>query len=181
MFSSLEYCFGFCAFCFEAISHPNCYLNSFVDETQHGQLLLLSLCNFFSFLSYIEGVLVTNFYSLLFIYTFWLANYTTRGAFVIIVFICSDLLNCLRSVGTIVTTTESDWNSLKVIFTEQSLTKGTNFCCCLCIFCTTTSDISSSSENMNKKACVSRLSFCFLWLCFHWKIRMNKLLFSTKH
>ena len=47
----------------------------------------------------------------------------------IIFFICSDLLNCLRSVGTLVITTESDQNSLKVIFTERFLTKGSIFWC----------------------------------------------------
>ena len=44
----------------------------------------------------------------------------------IIFLIYSDLLNYLRSVGTVVITTE---NSLKVIFTEQFLTKATIFCC----------------------------------------------------
>ena len=38
----------------------------------YGQLLLLFLCNFSSFCSYIGGVLVTNFFSLLFIDIFWL-------------------------------------------------------------------------------------------------------------
>ena len=43
--------------------------------------------------------------------------------------ICSYLLNCLGSVWTIVMTTESGWNSLKVIFTKQFFTKATIFCC----------------------------------------------------
>ena len=42
---------------------------------------------------------------------------------------CSDLLNCLRSVSTIIITTGSGWNRLKVIFTQQFLTKATIFCC----------------------------------------------------
>ena len=29
-------CFGFCAFGFEAIPHPSCYLTSIVDKTHHG-------------------------------------------------------------------------------------------------------------------------------------------------
>ena len=43
--------------------------------------------------------------------------------------ICSDLLNCLRSIGTIFITTEIGQNSLKVIFTEQFFTKATIFRC----------------------------------------------------
>ena len=79
-----------------------------------GQLLLLFLCNFCSFFSYVGGVLVINLFSMLLIDIFWLfsklkhkANYNRRGAFVKIFLICSDLLNCLRSVSTIVITTES--------------------------------------------------------------------------
>ena len=52
-------------------------------------------------------------------------NNNTRGAFAIHFLICSDLPNCLRSLGTIVRTTESGQNSLKVIFTKQFLTKVT--------------------------------------------------------
>ena len=63
------------------------------------------------------------------LYLDYLAYYNTRRAFVIIFLICSDLLNCLRSVGTIVITTESGLNSLKVIFTKQFLTKTTIFRC----------------------------------------------------
>ena len=37
--------------------------------------------------------------------------------------IWSDLLNCLRRVGTIVVTTESGLNSLKVIFTTKYFTE----------------------------------------------------------
>ena len=42
---------------------------------------------------------------------------------------CANLLNCLRSVGTKVVTTEIGQNSLKVIFIKQFLTKPTIFCC----------------------------------------------------
>ena len=103
MFLSLTCCFGFCAFGFEAIPYPSCYLFSIVDKTHHGQLLLLFLCNFCRFFSYVGGVLVINLFSLLLIYIFWLsANHSTQGGFVIFFLICSDFLNCLRSVGTIV-------------------------------------------------------------------------------
>ena len=43
--------------------------------------------------------------------------------------IWSDLLNCIKSFGTMVITTECGSNSLKVIFTKQILTKVTIFCC----------------------------------------------------
>ena len=41
--------------------------------------------------------------------------------------ICSNLLNSLTSIGTIVITAESGQGSLKVIFTKQFLTKTTIF------------------------------------------------------
>ena len=62
------------------------------------------------------------------IYFGYLANYNKRAAFATHFLICSDLLDCLRSVGTMVITTESSWNSLKIIFTKQSFTKVTIFC-----------------------------------------------------
>ena len=46
--------------------------------------------------------------------------------------------------------------------------KSRNFSLFCCMLCTATPDISSPSENINSTACVSRLSFCFLWLWFYW-------------
>ena len=43
--------------------------------------------------------------------------------------ICTNLLNCLRSLGTMVIATESGQNSLKVILTKQYFTKVAIFCC----------------------------------------------------
>ena len=62
------------------------------------------MCNFCSFFSYVGGVLVTNPFSplLIDIFSDYPANYNTRGTLKIIFLICSDLLNCLRSVGTTV-------------------------------------------------------------------------------
>ena len=77
---------------------------------------------------------------------------------------CANLLNCLRSVGTIVATTKIDYNSLKVIFPKQFLTKTTIFLLFWCILCMATPDMSSSSENINNPTYVSGLNFCFLWL-----------------
>ena len=71
------------------------------------QLLLFFLCSSSSFLSYFGGILVTDHFSLLFVDRYILvnsANYNTQGAFAILFLICSDLLNCLRSLGTMVIT-----------------------------------------------------------------------------
>ena len=38
-FSKMLLCFEFCAFGFEAIPHPNCYLTSIVDKTHHGPVI----------------------------------------------------------------------------------------------------------------------------------------------
>ena len=104
----LKCCFRFFDFGFEAIatsSNPSCCLASIVDKTHHGSVIAPFLCTFRSFFSYDRGVLVTNV-----LYCYWLIYFSysanTRGAFVIILLICSDLLNCHRSVCTIVITTE---------------------------------------------------------------------------
>ena len=103
------------------------------------QLLLYFLCNFWSFFSYVGRFLVTNL-----LHCYWLIlKYNTRGTFVIIFLICSDLLHCLRGVGTMFITTESGYNSLKVIFTKQSLTKTTIFLLFWCALCTITQDLLS--------------------------------------
>ena len=85
-----------------------------------GQLLLFLLSNFCSFFWYAGCVPVTNpwpFLLLLIISFGCTANYNRQEAFFIIFLICSDFLNCLRRVGTIAVTTESDLNNLKVIST----------------------------------------------------------------
>ena len=70
------------------------------------QLLLLFLCNFCSFFIRRRSPSNQSFLLLLMICFSYAANYNTRGAFVIIFLTSSDLLNHLRSVGTIVVTTE---------------------------------------------------------------------------
>ena len=101
-----------------------------MDKTHH-RLVVAALCNFSSVVSYVEGILVTNHFSLLLIawvYFGYSANYNTQGSLAILFLICSDLLNCFRSLCTMVITTESGWNSIKVIFTEQFFTKVAFFC-----------------------------------------------------
>ena len=38
-FLKMLLCFGFCGFGFEAITHPNCYLISIMDETHYGPII----------------------------------------------------------------------------------------------------------------------------------------------
>ena len=141
-----------------------------------SKLLLLFLCNFYSFFSYVRGALVTR----TFCHCYWLiyfvysANYNTRGAFVIIFLICSDLLNSLESVGTIVITTEMVKTASKLFSLSNSSLKSP----LLPFLCTATINISSSNENINNTARVSRLSFC-LWLYLNtlWKDLTTLFLF----
>ena len=142
-----------------------------------SKLLLLFLCNFYSFFSYVRGALVTR----TFCHCYWLiyfvysANYNTRGAFVIILLICSDLLNSLESVGTIAITTEMVKTASKLFSLSNSSLKSPF----LRFLCTATPNISSSNENINNTARVSRLSFCFLWLYLNtlWKYLTTLFLF----
>ena len=63
-----------------------------------GQLLLFFLCNCSSFFSYVGVILVTNHFSLRYIFAIQQIIKHTRS-------ICN-LLNCLRSLGTMVITTQ---------------------------------------------------------------------------
>ena len=71
-------------------------------------------------------------------------------------------------------TTESGWNSLKVIFTKKFLTESSHFLVFWCIPCTAT-PILISSKNVNNTALVSRLSFRFLGLWFNTSCLMQIL------
>ena len=92
------------------------------------QAVISSYCSFFcatsaDFLAYVGGVLVTNLFSLLLIDRYTLAIQQTitleeylRYSF----FICSNLLNRLRSLGTMVITTECGSKSLSLsIFLQK--------------------------------------------------------------
>ena len=41
---SLKCCSGFCAFGFEAMSHPSCYLTSIIEKNHHGPVIVLFFC-----------------------------------------------------------------------------------------------------------------------------------------
>ena len=132
-----------------------------------GQLLLFFLCNFCSFFSYVGGVLVTNLFHCywLVVYFGYSTNYNTRGAFVILFLICSNLLNFFRSVGPMVVTTKQWLNLPQNHFHQAIPHQSYHFSPFWWILYRATPDISNSRENINNKALVSRLSFCFLWLC----------------
>ena len=104
-FVILKCCCGFCAFGFEAMPHPSCYLTPIMAKTHLGPVIALFSVKLQQIFSYAGGILVTNHFSLL-LTDRYPANYNTRGAFAMHFLICIDLLNCFRSLGTVVTTTE---------------------------------------------------------------------------
>ena len=53
-------CFGFCAFGFEALPYPSCYLTSTVDKTHHGPVIAPFSVQLLQFFSYTRGVLVSK-------------------------------------------------------------------------------------------------------------------------
>ena len=81
--------------------------------------------------------------------------------------------NCLRSWQLPQKGWHHDHNNrgwlkqLQSHFSKANLPKGLPFSLFWCMQCTSISDISSSSENINSTARVSRLSFRFLWLCWN--------------
>ena len=93
-----------------------------------GQLLPFSLCNFSSFFSYVGGILITNHFSLLLIerYILTIQQIITHEEHLRHFFlICNDLLNCLRSLGTMVITTQlakTASNSFSRSYSSQKVT-----------------------------------------------------------
>ena len=116
--------------------HLSCYLTSIMVKPHHGPVIALFLCNFSSFFSYVVGIPVTNHFSLLLLDRYILAIQQIM------------ILNFLRSLATMVITTESGQNSLKVIFTEQFLAKVAIFRC-FDVCSVWPPQISTSSENIN--------------------------------
>ena len=57
--------------------------------------------------------------------------------------------------------------SVNAIFIKKFLTESNHFLLFWCIPCTATPETSSSSENINNTARVSRLSFRFLWIWYN--------------
>ena len=97
---SLKCCSEFWAFGFEVIPHPSCYLTSVMDKIHHWPVIAFFLCNSSSFFSLRRGC-PTN-------HPFWLfSKLQHTRAFAVLFFICNDLLNYLRSLGTMAIATES--------------------------------------------------------------------------
>ena len=86
--------------------------------------------------------------------------------YLVVTNVCMHIRNCLKSVGTIVVqqkVTKTAWMSFSL--RTSSLNKWKQpFSAVWCLLCMATSNIWSSSENINNTAGVSKLSFRFLWL-----------------
>ena len=86
----------------------NSYLIYTKDKTHHGPVVAtfsVKLLKLFRLRQRCSSNQI--FYSYWWYALLWpLANYKTQGAFVIIFLVCSNLLDCLRSVDTTVITTE---------------------------------------------------------------------------
>ena len=132
-----------------------------MDKTHHGPVItIFFLCKFGSFFSYFGGIPVTNYFSLLLIDRYILTIHKEHLRYslwyVAIFWTSSDAL--------------APWSWQQKLAKTASKSfllssgKSCHFFLLWCMHCTATPDISSSSENMNSTACVSRLSFRFLWL-----------------
>ena len=89
----------------------NSYLIFTADKTYHGHVITFFLCNFCSFICCIGGVQVSKLFTVIDgrkicnRNNIWRNN--TQVGLLISIFICSDLLNWLRRVGTIILTAGS--------------------------------------------------------------------------
>ena len=132
-----------------------------------GQLLPLFLCNFSSFFSYVRGIPVTNHFSLLLIDRYILAiqQITTHKRHL------RHFFDLQRSSELPQKPWHLGHNNRKWLKQPESNfywavpSKSRHFPMFWCMLCTATPDISSSGENINSTARVSRLYFRFLWLC----------------
>ena len=133
-----------------------------------GQLLLFFLCNFNSFFSYVGYIPVTNGFSLLLIDRYILAiqQVITHKEHLRYSFWSSELPQKPWHHGH----NNRKWlKQPKSHFYVAVPGKSHLFPLFWCMLSTATPDISSSSENMNSMARVSRLFFRILWLCCYQK------------
>ena len=148
--------------CFEAFNlYPIQVVVSLPWWIKHTmrQLLIFFLWKCLSFFSYVGGALVFNFFSVILFDKHILAIQQTITHE-------EDLWHSFWSVTICWTAAEAlvPWSKQQKM-AKKSFLLG-NFSLLWCMLCTTTPDLSRSSDNINSKACVSRLSFCFLWLYF---------------
>ena len=129
-------------FWFWSLPLPSCYLTSIVNKTHHGPVIVPFSVQLLQPFIYAGVVLIsrlpTFFHCCWLIYFCYSANYNKRGAFVKIYLIHSDLLTCLRRVGTIVITIKQPQSH----FDWAIIHKRHHFLLFWCILCTATPDIS---------------------------------------
>ena len=87
------------------------------------------MCKFSSFFSYVGGILATNHFSLRYLYFSYSANYITQKELLWYSFWLVAIFSTFGSLDTVMITTKSGQNTVKVIFTEQFLTKVAIFRC----------------------------------------------------
>ena len=137
--------------------HPSCNLTSNTDKTHHGLVIALFSVQLQLPCNQHSSLLLTDGYS---------ANYNTRS-------ICDTLFDLWRSSELpqkLCHHCHSNRKWLKqpqIHFHWVVPHKSRHFLLLWCILYTVTPDISSSSQNINSTARVSRLSFRFLWLWFN--------------
>ena len=148
-----------------------------------GQLLLFFLCNCSSFFSYVRVIPVTNHFSLLLIARHILAiqQITTHKEHLRYFFYLwrsSELPQKPWHHGH----NNRKWlKQPKSHFYRAVPSKSCHFSLFWCMLCTVIPNISSSGENINSTAHLSRLSFRFLWLCFYvlkikiWKLKIPRI------
>ena len=110
----------------------NSILTSTMDKIYHGPVIAIfsekKLKSFLKFFNYAGYVLSKYFLFLLLLMFYGYTNYKAKGAFMIIFFIYSNLLNCLRNVCTVAIRTKLATAS-KLSLTKKILTASSHFCC----------------------------------------------------
>ena len=110
----------------------NSILTSTMDKIYHGPVIAIfsekKLKSFLKFFNYAGYVLSIYFLFLLLLMFYGYTNYKAKGAFMIIFFIYSNLLNCLRNVCTVAIRTKLATAS-KLSLTKKILTASSHFCC----------------------------------------------------
>ena len=110
----------------------NSILTSTMDKIYHGPVIAIfsekKLKSFLKFFNYAGYVLSKYFLFLLLLMFYGYTNYKAKGAFMVIFFIYSNLLNCLRNVCTVAIRTKLATAS-KLSLTKKILTASSHFCC----------------------------------------------------
>ena len=141
-----------------------------MDKTHHWPFvapfpdeILKCLLSFFSY----NGCVLSkqSFLFLLLLICCGYANYSAQGAFVIIFFTCSDLLNCLRSICNVAIRTRQHQSHLHE---KKSSLQAAIFAVLMYSLYGHPRNFKFKQKNVNKTARFSRPSFRFLWLWLVW-------------